>query len=1111
MGRNLRKTLKITSITLGSLIGLVVLAVCILSWTFFSSSRLTKVAANAIERYSPVHANVNSVDLTLIGSYPFLAFRLSGLTIYDEMEDSPYDTLAAVQNFTVTINLEALYKERKIIVTDLFIDGVQASLFTSASGHANTTVFMGSEADTTKQESEGMEIYADIDKVLINDVEIIYRNLSSGINATLHGLDASVKGLLHNDSLNVELNLGIESLAASVRNDSTDLGTTLKGISIDGDLLKSYNTIACNLQLNLNKSVASVGSMNASIDNLRFVLDDIACSLSEQGLDNLATTLSMDAEGVEFMNDGMNTSVRALSMRTPKAVFMGDSINLNSFQLDAHTIGVQLTDSLGSSTEAGLESFTAGLDGGVKLDLSNIDASVDLTLVNLLLAMDGGVPLKTNSKELTLSAACSVHEEDVELNSELNSTQLELSMNNELYLPGWDLNMTLPIHTTLNMDRFTIKDGAGITIDGEQIGFGATGRLRNDGSVSGKMYIKTLRNLDIDHLISMIPEEFENALDGIDIHGLLGLDIDIQGAVGSNVTQLESAMASISLQNLDAMLNDSLKAESSLLRATITYPSLTSASDDVESANVTIGATDLEVTISDSTTIKAQLTGIDLNASAISIGNSLESMSMQLELMAQQISGTMDTLSFNMNNAHITAALAPDNSTTSIKAGISFNELSASAGSMIQATLGGTSLMAKAQYDEQKTDPLLKWSPDIQLSMSNATLLMIQEPISIPKLDMDFSLGRFIINDCKVLLAGSDMQLRGDVYNIGSYIDGTGLLTGKLNLESDHVDVNRLMSLAGGSTSTSDSSLGMEEQNGAVPDTLQTLPFMVPKGMDLTLYTNLSEISFNDKLFNNVGGDVTIHDGVVVLQELGFSSQAAQMQLTAIYKTPSIEDRFMELDFHLLDIEIDELVDLIPAVDSIVPMLKSFSGTAQFHLAAETYLEPDTRLHGDYFPVMSTLIGAAAIEGQNLVILDNDVFDGIKKKLLMSKDAKNVVDSLDVEIQVLRDKVDLYPTRLKMDRYEAIVSGRHNINKELNCSYNISLTECPLPIRLGVTLSGPIEGIAESPLKHIKVGRPKYDKLYKPSKRGNTEEKVLQMKQNILETLRGNVRETPTP
>ena len=231
-----------------------------------------------------------------------------------------------------------------------------------------------------------------------------------------------------------------------------------------------------------------------------------------------------------------------------------------------------------------------------------------------------------------------------------------------------------------------------------------------------------------------------------------------------------------------------------------------------------------------------------------------------------------------------------------------------------------------------------------------------------------------------------------------------------------------------------------------------------------------------------------------------FGKDAAEMQLTAIYKSPSEDDLFMELDFHLLNIEIDELIELIPSVDSIMPMLKSFDGRAQFHLAVETGLK------ADYYPKMSTLIGAAAIEGQNLKVIDNEVFDGIKRKLLMSKDATGIIDSLDVEVQVLRNKVDVYPFRIKMDRYQAVIGGRHNINKDLDCGYHISLTDSPLPFRLGVDITGPITGIAESPLKHISLVRPKYKKLYKPEKRGDTEEKVLKMKQDILETLRSNVR-----
>lgn len=140
----------------------------------------------------------------------------------------------------------------------------------------------------------------------------------------------------------------------------------------------------------------------------------------------------------------------------------------------------------------------------------------------------------------------------------------------------------------------------------------------------------------------------------------------------------------------------------------------------------------------------------------------------------------------------------------------------------------------------------------------------------------------------------------------------------------------------------------------------------------------------------------------------------------------------------MLDIQIDELIDLIPSVDSIVPMLKAFSGEANFHFAAETSLKNN-------MPIMSTLYGAAAIDGKNLVVLDNEVFDGIKRKLLMRKKAEPVIDSIDVQMQVIRNRVTLYPFRIHMDRYTAIIDGRHFIDKDLECKYTVSLIQTPCP------------------------------------------------------------------
>ena len=63
-----------------------------------------------------------------------------------------------------------------------------------------------------------------------------------------------------------------------------------------------------------------------------------------------------------------------------------------------------------------------------------------------------------------------------------------------------------------------------------------------------------------------------------------------------------------------------------------------------------------------------------------------------------------------------------------------------------------------------------------------------------------------------------------------------------------------------------------------------------------------------------------------------------------------------------------------------------------------------------------------------------------------------------------------------------------------------------LPIRLGVNVGGSLNDIAEKPLKHIKVGKCQYKKMFKPEKRGLAEERTLQMKKVISDTLKENVR-----
>ena len=1107
MKPKLKKALKITGISLGSLIGLVIILVLVVCWMVFSSSSLTKIAEKAIDKYSPARAKIDDVDLTLVGSYPFLGFRLNGLVVYDDMEASPYDTLAAIDKFTVTVDFKTLYQERKIILTNLFINGVYANLYTAADGSSNLDVFGISQEEEEEPEEDdesSMDIYADLQKISIGDINASYNDMASGIDAGINGLDIDLKGLLNYDSLDARAGIKLASVKAAIKNDSMDVGAYLKDISLKAELSKYNEDVAADVTLDLKETQATMDDIQACLNNLKLVLSNVSCTLGSEGMDDLMAGFRITASDLSYSSEGMMTNTGAIVMKADKAIMKGDSANVSGFTFDSRDIALQLEDSIGTIINAQIAKVLLGLEGGLKLDLSDVKTALNIDIEGTVYDQGGEDPMNVITDQLSLQADATIKDGDIALNTEFNTPSIRIEMDSDLYVPGWSFGFTLPVETNMDITRFNVKEGANVRIDGQQIAFNANGTLGGQQTVAGRARINTPRDLDIDRLISMIPDSFKDMLDGIDVHGLVGLDINVKGAMADAGPVLDNATAKISLRNLDASVNDSIKAASGKLSLEAVYPSRVAVDRHRQTADVTIKASDLDVSMIDSTTINAAIENLNLSASVAGLDEDVDKMNVLVDLSVGKLAGDMDTLAASLSNTAITLNMAPADGTIAMRADVGFDDLAATMGSALSATLGATKLQALAQYDSTKTEILNQWNPQIKMLLKDGQVNMLAEPIVLKTLDFDFSLGRFNINDCRAEIDDSDIQLWGDIYNIGEFLDGNGLLTGELSLESDHMDLNKLMALTGDEEEQEAAEQAVEEiEEGQ--DTISTGPIMIPKGIDLTLYTNLSEVVFNDHTFNNVGGDISIKDGVMILQELGFSSKAAEMQLTAIYRTPNVQDRFMELDFHLLDIEIDELIDIVPSVDSIMPMLKAFSGKAQFHFAAQTYLEPDYVTYGPLYPQMFTLMSNAVIEGANLQVLDCEMFDEIKRKLLMSKDAKPVIDSLDVEVQVLDGKVDVYPTRIKMDRYEAILSGRHNIDAGLNCSYNISLVKCPLPIRLGVTISGPLEDIANFPVRHIKVGRAQYDKLYSPEK-GKAEEAIMRRKNAIMEAGRANVR-----
>ena len=401
-------------------------------------------------------------------------------------------------------------------------------------------------------------------------------------------------------------------------------------------------------------------------------------------------------------------------------------------------------------------------------------------------------------------------------------------------------------------------------------------------------------------------------------------------------------------------------------------------------------------------------------------------------------------------------------------------------------------LAAAARYNEKGENILQQWNPRLVVDIKQGELNLpnrLPEKVYIPSIDFSYSNRKMAIQEAEVVMGKSDLSLKGEIRNIGRWLRHKAVLEGQLDITSTHCDANQLLEWF-----SAESGAEEQEQVASEPipeqqkDTTMT-PFLVPTDVNLALNTHIHEVEVFNQVAKDLKGGIYINDGTVVLDEVGFVCRAAKLQLTAMYRTPRANHLYVGLDYHMIDVDIDELLSIIPEVEQMVPMLSSFKGQAEFHLAAETYL------NSQYQPKMSTLRGAASLTGKDLVVLDGETFSTISKLLLFSKKTENKIDSINAEMTIYKNQIDLYPLCVQMDNYMVALGGRHNTNMTFN--YDINVLK---PIYLGVNVSGTMDDL------NIKLAKCKFAEDFRPHWYQKVDTQSLELRQRIKQSMERNVR-----
>lgn len=544
---------------------------------------------------------------------------------------------------------------------------------------------------------------------------------------------------------------------------------------------------------------------------------------------------------------------------------------------------------------------------------------------------------------------------------------------------------------------------------------------------------------------------------------------------------------------------DSMEATLPYTKAKVFIPNKNPSRKSVNWACVDLDTK--QVDFSMDTTINAALGASLIRIEAANVLNNEQDYFASIHTAS--LDGRFEDIHADLTNAELEAYLAGGKK---MSAKIQTDALQAEMGEELMAKTEALRIEAAARYKAGEENILLQWNPRLTIHLKNGEVRMperLPEPIYIPSIEFAYSNKAMNIANSRIELGNSDLNIKGNVRHIGGWFRHKKILEGELDIVSDHCDANQLMAWFSADEETSQESEAESQESKAesqeeltstpeqnTPDSTKEMePFMVPLDVDLALNTNLKEVEIFNQVAKDLKGGIFMQEGNLILDEVGFVCRAAKLQLTAMYRSPRRNHLYLGMDYHMVDVDIDELLTMIPNLEEMVPMLSSFKGAAEFHLAAETYL------NSQYQPKMSTLRGAASLTGKDLVVLDGETFDKISKLLLFSKKTENKIDSINAELTIYKNQIDVYPLCVQMDNYMVALGGRHNTN--MTFDYDINVLS---PIYLGVKVSGSMDDL------QIKLAKCKFAQDFKPHWYQKVDNQSRELRERIKQSMEKNVR-----
>ena len=400
------------------------------------------------------------------------------------------------------------------------------------------------------------------------------------------------------------------------------------------------------------------------------------------------------------------------------------------------------------------------------------------------------------------------------------------------------------------------------------------------------------------------------------------------------------------------------------------------------------------------------------------------------------------------------------------------------------------------------------WDFDGSMSIGSAGVVSPYFPLRNRLSDVraSFNNNELRFDSFRLASGTSGLSASGRLGGLRSALAGRGMLRLDMDLDAERLNLNELLAAWElGSRfepeGLSDASLGIEDEeyqemvvvdtlaDSAAPD-VSTL-IVVPGNLVADLRLKASDVSYAKLKIDSMTADIAVRERCVQLTNTSLSSDIGDIGFEGFYSTRTKQDLKTGFDLELKDITAEKVIEMMPAVDSVMSMLKSFRGSLNCVVSATADL--DTAMN-----IMTPSInGVIRISGDDLTLSESTAFEQIARKLMFKDRTGGHIDRMSVEGLISDNKIEIFPFVLKVDRYTLAMSGVQNLDASFK--YHVSVIDSPLPFRVGIDLSGTFDDFK------FRIGKPKYKSAAVPVFSEVIDDTRINLRESIQDIFRRGV------